>query len=210
MIVPDVIDRDLRVLFVGVNPGVRSGETRHHFAHPSGRLWKALQAAGFTPDVLSPADEEKLLEHGLGLTNLVDRPTPSADLLRVEELRSGARDVERKACLYRPKWVAILGVVAYRLAFEDPDAVVGPQRRKLCSSGLWVLPGPTGRNAHYPLPRLIEEFKRLRTACAAEESGGGRRLGVLWGHELVDTGDLWPEQLGLDTCGECDVEDPPE
>jgi TDG/mug DNA glycosylase family protein len=82
MVVPDVIDHDLRVLFVGVNPGVRSGETQHHFAHPSGRLWKALQAAGFMPEVLNSADEEKLLEYRLGLTNLVHRPTPSAELLR--------------------------------------------------------------------------------------------------------------------------------
>lgn len=167
MIVPDVIGPDLRVLFVGVNPGVRSGETRHHFAHPSGRLWKALHAAGFTSEVLNPADEEKLIEYHLGLTNLVDRPTPSANLLRAEELRAGAGEVRRKACLYKPKWVAILGVMAYRLAFDEPDAVVGPQARKLCCSRLWVLPGPTGRNAHYPLPQLIEEFKLLRGAVEA-------------------------------------------
>ena len=165
--VPDVIAHDLRVLFVGVNPGIRSGETRHHFAHPSGRLWKALRDAGFTPEVLNPADEEKLLEYRLGLTNLVDRPTPSADLLRVDELWAGAREVERKACLYRPRWLAILGVVAYRLAFDEPRAVVGRQEQKLCSSRIWVLPGPTGRNAHYPLPQLIAEFRRLRAAVEA-------------------------------------------
>lgn len=167
MIVPDVIDGGLRVLFVGVNPGVRSGESRHHFAHPSGRLWKALAAAGFTPEVLTPADEGKLLEYRLGLTNLVDRPTPTANLLRVEELRAGAREVQRKACLYQPQWVAILGVVAYRLAFDEPHAMVGRQERKLCCSRLWVLPGPTGRNAHYPLRQLIEEFERLRAAAEA-------------------------------------------
>lgn len=164
MVVPDVIDHDLRVLFVGVNPGVRSGETKHHFAHPSGRLWKALQAAGFTPEVLNSAEEEKLLEYRLGLTNLVHRPTPSANLLRAEELRAGATQLKRKACLYKPQWIAILGVVAYRLAFDEPRAVVGPQERTLCSSWLWVLPGPTGRNAHYPLANLIDEFKRFRAA----------------------------------------------
>ena len=162
--VPDVISCDLRVLFVGVNPGIRSSQTRHHFAHPSGRFWKALQAGGFMPEVLQPAEEEKLLEYGLGLTNLVDRPTQSADLLTSDELRAGARRLRRKACLYRPRWVAVLGVVAYRVAFEAPQAVVGPEERRLCSSRVWVLPGPTGRNAHYPLPRLIEEFRRLRIA----------------------------------------------
>lgn len=167
MNVPDVISHDLRVLFVGVNPGIRSGETRHHFAHPSGRLWKALQSAGFTPEVLQPADEEKLVKYGLGLTNLVDRPTSSADQLRVDELRAGASQLQRKASHYRPRWVAVLGVVAYRLAFDEPTAVVGRQQRMLCASRLWVLPGPTGRNAHYPLPQLIEEFKRLRIAADA-------------------------------------------
>lgn len=161
-IVPDVIAPGLPVLFVGVNPGIRSGETHHHFAHPSSRLWTALYESGFTPQLLQPAGERMLLDYGLGLTNLVDRPTRAADELTVNELRRGGVQLRRKACRYRPAWVAILGVVAYRMAFEEPDAAVGPQRRTLCSSRLWVLPGPTGRNAHFPLPKLIEEFRRLR------------------------------------------------
>lgn len=146
--VPDVVSKDLRVLFVGVNPGIRSGKTRHHFAHPSSRLWKALYDAGFTPGVVRPTEEEKLLEYRLGLTNLVDRPTPRADQLEAAELRGGARELERKTCAYHPHWVAVLGVIAYRVGFGEPQAVVGPQQRMLCSSRLWVLPGPTGRNAH--------------------------------------------------------------
>lgn len=161
-VVPDVVAPHLQVLFVGVNPGIRSGETHHHFAHPSSRLWTALYESGFTPQLVRPDGERALLEHGLGLTNLVDRPTRAADELTVEELRRGGVQLRRKACRYRPDWVAILGVVAYRIVFDEPDATVGPQRRTLCSSRLWVLPGPTGRNAHFPLPKLIEEFRRLR------------------------------------------------
>jgi double-stranded uracil-DNA glycosylase len=164
VIVPDVIASDLQILFVGVNPGIRSGKTRHHFAHPSSRLWVALREAGFTPELLRPAEESALLGFGLGLTNLVDRPTRAADELTPDELRQGGTRLRRKACRYRPGWVAILGVMAYRIAFDEPDATVGLQSRTLCSSRLWVLPGPTGRNAHYPLPQLIEEFRHLRCA----------------------------------------------
>ena len=164
MIVPDVIFPDLQILFVGVNPGIRSGETHHHFAHPSSRLWTALHESGFTPQLVLAAQERALLAYGLGLTNLVDRPTRAADELTADELRQGARRLRRKACRYRPLWVAVLGVVAYRIAFDEPVARIGPQSRTLCSSRLWVLPGPTGRNAHYPLPQLIEEFRHLRGA----------------------------------------------
>lgn len=160
-VVPDVIAPGLQVLFVGVNPGIRSGETHHHFAHPSSRLWTALYKSRFTPHVVRPDGERVLLEYGIGLTNLVDRPTGTAGELMSEELRRGGTQLRRKACRYRPDWVAILGVVAYRIAFDEPDAVVGLQRRTLCSSRVWVLPGPTGRNAHFPLPKLIEEFRRL-------------------------------------------------
>ena len=161
-IVPDVVAHHLEVLFVGVNPGIRSGETHHHFAHPSSRLWTALYESGFTPQLFTSAGERALLDYGIGLTNLVDRPTHAADELTADELRRGGAQLRRKACRYRPAWVAILGVVAYRIAFEEPDAAVGAQHRTLCSSRLWVLPGPTGRNAHFPLPKLIEEFRHLR------------------------------------------------
>lgn len=161
-IVPDVVAPHLQVLFVGVNPGIRSGDTHHHFAHPSSRLWTALYRSGFTSQLIRPAGERALLDYGIGLTNLVDRPTRAADELTVAELRSGGAQLWRKACRYRPDWVAILGVVAYRIAFDEPNAVVGLQRRTLCSSRVWVLPGPTGRNAHFPMPKLTEEFRRLR------------------------------------------------
>lgn len=166
MTVPDVIAPGLRVLFVGVNPGIRSGQTRHHFAHPSGRLWKVLYESGFTPQIVKPAEEQLLLEYGLGLTNLVDRPTSAASELAAAELRTGAARLRRMIRRYQPEWIAILGVVAYRIAFGQPDAVVGPQARKISSSRLWVLPGPTGRNAHYPMSRLTEEFRQFYLAIA--------------------------------------------
>jgi TDG/mug DNA glycosylase family protein len=111
MVVPDVVALGMQVLFVGFNPGMRSRETRHHFARPSSRLWKTLDGAGFTPCVLRPAEESRLLEHGIDLTNLVDRPTPSADELTSEELRAGARRLRRLASRYRPGWVVILGLL---------------------------------------------------------------------------------------------------
>lgn len=173
-----MIGYGLQVLFVGVNPGIRSGETHHHFAHASSRLWMALYESGFTPHVVQPAGERALLRSGIGLTNLVDRPTRAADELTVDELRNGAATLRHKVCRYRPEWVAILGVVAYRIAFAEPDATVGRQTLKLCSSRVWVLPGPTGRNAHFPLPRLIREFNRLHRHVRSIELGDTAAIGT--------------------------------
>ena len=164
MRVPDVIQEDLDVLFVGVNPGIRSGQTRHHYAHPSGRFWKALYDSGFTSRLLAPEEELLLLDYGIGVTNLVHRPTASASDLSAAELRRGATALRRKACRFRPAWAAILGIGAYRIGFQRPDAWVGSQEQTLCATRLWVLPGPTGRNAHFTQPRLVEEFVRLRQA----------------------------------------------
>jgi double-stranded uracil-DNA glycosylase len=162
--VPDVIAPDLDVVFVGVNPGLRSGAVGHHFAHPSSRFWKALHASGFTTRMLSASKEAEMLGFGLGLTNLVDRTTPSARDLHREELREGARRLEAKAARYRPRWVAVLGIGAYRTAFDRPEAQLGPQSNRIAISSVWVLPGPSGLNAHYPISAAIEAFRRFRQA----------------------------------------------
>lgn len=163
--VPDVIARGLRVLFVGINPGLYSGAVGHHFARPGNRFWKALHGAGLTPEVLSPFDERELLRHGLGITNLVERATATADKLSAAELREGAASAAAKVRRSRPGVVAFLGVTAYRTAFERPDAVVGAQPDPIGRSSVWVLPNPSGLNAHYQLPALIEVFGALREAA---------------------------------------------
>ena len=153
------------ILFCGINPGLYSGATGHHFARPGNRFWKALHGAGFTPDVLSPYDDSTLLRHDLGVTNLVARTTAAAAELTDEELRRGAERLERKVRLRRPAIVAVLGVDAYRRGFQQPVADIGPQRDRLAAATLWVLPNPSGLNAHYQLPALIEEFSKLRRAA---------------------------------------------
>ncbi len=160
--VPDVIAPGLRVLFVGINPGLYSGAVGHHFARPGNRFWKALHLAGFTDGILSPFDERRLLDAGLGITNLVNRATATADRLDDDELREGARRLRRKICRYRARVVAFLGISAYRVAFERPDAAIGPQDERICGSRVWVLPNPSGLNAHYQLPALAEAFGELR------------------------------------------------
>jgi double-stranded uracil-DNA glycosylase len=160
-VVPDVIAPGLDVLFCGINPGLYSGAVRHHFARPGNRFWKALHAAGFTDTVLSPFDEHRLLDVGLGITNLVERATASADELRPDELTRGARRLRRKLARYRPRWVAFLGLTAYRVAFGQARASVGPRTQTLSKTRVWLLPNPSGLNAHYQVPDLARVFGDL-------------------------------------------------
>ena len=161
----DVIADDLQILFCGINPGLYSGATGHHFARPGNRFWKALHGAGLTQELVSPYDDSTLLLHRLGVTNLVARTTATAAELSHQELRRGAKRLERKVRLHDPAIVAILGVDAYRRGFGRPDAAVGRQPERIAGSILWVLPNPSGLNAHYQLPALIEEFSTLRRAA---------------------------------------------
>ena len=160
--VPDLIAPSLRVLFVGINPGLYSGAVRHHFARPGNRFWKVLHAAGFTARVLSPFEERALLADGYGITNLVLRTTAAADELSVDELTRGGRSLVRKVRRWRPGVVAFLGVEAYRAAFGARDATVGRQTRRIGGATVWVLPNPSGLNAHYQLPALTALFTALR------------------------------------------------
>lgn len=164
--IPDVLAPGLRVVFVGINPGLYSGAVGHHFARPGNRFWKALHGSGFTDRVLSPFEDRELLPYGIGVTNLVDRSTAKAEELEVDELREGASRLERKMAEYWPRAVAILGVGAYRRGFARPRATVGPQRDRIGGSPAWVLPNPSGRTAAYQLPQLIEEFTRLRVSTS--------------------------------------------
>jgi TDG/mug DNA glycosylase family protein len=166
--VPDLIGRGLVVLFCGINPGLYSAATRHHFARPGNRFWRALHAAGFTDRVLAPWEERMLLARGLGITNLVSRATASADELSREELIAGRARLARKAARFRPRWIAIVGIGAYRAAFGRPAATMGRQPDRLGPSGLWVLPNPSGLNANHQVPDLARAFRALRRAAETE------------------------------------------
>ena len=162
--VPDVIAPRLRVLFCGINPGLYSGATGHHFARPGNRFWPALHGGGFTPRVLKPWEERELLEWGYGITNLVARATATAAELAREEFVAGARRLARKVKRYEPKWVAVVGIGAYRAAFGRPKAVIGPQLERIGSARLWLLPQPSGLNANHQMPALAAAFGELRRA----------------------------------------------
>lgn len=162
--VPDVIDAGLRVLFVGINPGLYSAAIGHHFGRPGNRFWPALHAGGFTPRLFSPFEEIRLLECRLGITNLVDQATATADELTRAELRAGAMRLARKVRRYRPRFIAPLGLTSYRMAFEQTKAVLGVQPEPLADAIVWLLPNPSGLNAHHQPADLARLFRQLRAA----------------------------------------------
>lgn len=158
----DVIKPGLDVLFCGINPGLLSEATGHHFARPGNRFWPALHLSGFTPRLFSPAEQAELLDLGLGITNVVARPSAKADELTIDEIRAGAVELTEKVQRYSPKVLAVLGVTVYRSAFGRKKAQVGPQEDTVGGARVWLLPNPSGLNAHWQLPAIVEEFSRLR------------------------------------------------
>jgi double-stranded uracil-DNA glycosylase len=162
--VPDVVGPGLAVLFCGINPGRWSGAVGHHFAHPGNRFWKVLHLAGFTGELLSPAQERRLLDVGVGVTNLVGRTTATAAELGRDELRAGAARLERKVRRLRPGAVAFLGLGAYRAAFGRPRVSLGRQTGSLGQALVWVLPNPSGLQARYGLDEMVAQWRALRAA----------------------------------------------
>ncbi|MDQ2977351.1 MAG: G/U mismatch-specific DNA glycosylase [Acidobacteriota bacterium] len=162
--VPDVIAPALRVLFCGINPGLYTAAVGHHFARPGNRFWPALYAAGFTERLLSPFDERELLKSGYGITNVVMRASAAADELSREELHEGGKRLAAKVRRYRPRALAILGLGAYRVAWEQPKAVIGRQQDTIGETIIWVLPNPSGLNAHYQAKELGRLFRELKSA----------------------------------------------
>jgi len=160
--VPDVIAPGLRALFCGINPSLYSAAVGHHFARPGNRFWPTLHAAGFTERVLSPFEDEELLALGYGITNVVERATATAVELSPAELVAGGRRLARRVRRYKPRVLAVLGISAYRTAFDRPDATLGPQPDTVGGSRVWVLPNPSGLNAHYQLTDLARLFAELR------------------------------------------------
>jgi TDG/mug DNA glycosylase family protein len=184
----------LSVLFCGINPGLYSGATGHHFARPGNRFWPALHRSGFTDRLLAPYEQDLLPSYGLGITNLVDRATARADELTEEELRAGGERLAALVTRVEPRWVAVAGVTAYRTAFGSRRTSIGPQADTLGPARLWVLPNPSGLNARWTAPRIAEEFRELRETAGLRSRlilGADVRMARLWhAQALLDT--RWP------------------
>ena len=163
-VIPDLVAPGLRVLLVGINPSLWSGWSGFHFGRPSNRLWLTLQQAGFTDRRLHPEETDAVLAAGIGITNLVNRATAGADELTDDEIRAGVPRLRATVRRWRPASVAVLGITAYRTAFGRPKATIGPQPEDLEGAPLWVLPNPSGLNAHYQQPALAAEYAKLAAA----------------------------------------------
>jgi TDG/mug DNA glycosylase family protein len=165
----DVIAPGLKVLFCGINPGLYSAATGHHFARPGNRFWPALHAAGFTPRQQHPSEKERLLRLGYGLTNLVRRATAAADELAPAEFVAGRARLARKLRRYRPRFIAFLGLGAYRHAFAARHASLGEQPQRFEGARVWVLPSPSGLNASYPMTHLVRCLRQLHRQVHGRE-----------------------------------------
>ena len=179
--IPDLVGPDLRVLFSGINPSLYSAATGHHFARPGNRFWPALHRSGFTPRLLHPSEQFELPGMGLGITNVVARATARADELSPAELVAGGAILADLAAKWRPRRLAVLGVTAYRTAFGRRTATIGPQAETVGGVPVWVLPNPSGLNAHFQIDGLAAEFAKLLAATVVghddqdQRVTGGRR-----------------------------------
>lgn len=157
----DVVAPGLDILFCGINPSMLSASRGHHFARPGNRFWPALHLARLTPRRLTPDEDRELLRYGLGITNVVARPTRTAAELSAAELREGAVALAELVARYRPRVLAVLGVTAWRTAFERPKAAIGRQPERVGGAEAWVAPNPSGLNARYQLPDLARCYAEL-------------------------------------------------
>ena len=171
--VDDLIDDRVRLLFVGINPGLWTAAVNAHFARRGNRFWPALHAAGVTPtlvdvsDGMSETDRELVLALGIGITNIVPTASARAEELSLDELRAGAVALDAKVRRWKPRVVAVLGVTAYRQAFAKPKAAQGRQDDRYGGAELWVLPNPSGLNAHETIDSLARSYRGAWEAAAA-------------------------------------------
>ncbi|WP_202621842.1 G/U mismatch-specific DNA glycosylase [Pontibacter russatus] len=165
---PDVLAPHLQVLFCGINPGLYSAATGYHFARPGNRFWPTLYRAGFTPRLFQPHEQGELLTYGYGVTNFAARATAAAAELSPAELREGGELLRQKVLLYQPQALAVLGITAYRTAFGLRGAVLGLQPERIGETELWVLPNPSGLNAHYPPAALARAYEAFRLALKCD------------------------------------------
>jgi TDG/mug DNA glycosylase family protein len=161
---PDIIAPGLRVLFCGINPGLYTAAVQQHFGRPGNRFWPTLHRAGFTPRLFAPSEQRELLPLGIGITNVVARATAAADELTREELIAGGKILAKKVKRYAPRYLAIVGIGAYRTAFDRPKAKMGLQEETIGETNIWVLPNPSGLNANYQAAQLVELFAELKRA----------------------------------------------
>jgi double-stranded uracil-DNA glycosylase len=172
--VPDLIDKDLIVLFAGINPGLYTAAIGRHFGRPGNRFWPALYGGGFSPRLFSPFEGALLLDLKFGITNVVQRATARADELTDDELRAGGRRLEAKVKRWRPTVVAFVGIGPYRIISGIKDARVGLQMDRFGGSHAWVLPNPSGLNAHYQPDALAQLFGDLRVWAMAQHERRGK------------------------------------
>jgi len=170
--VPDVIAPGLSVLFCGINPGLYTAAIGHHFGRPGNRFWPTLHGAGFTSRLLDPAEEGELLSLGYGITNVVARATAAADELTEKEIVAGGRTLRKKVTKFAPRFLAVLGIGAYRVAFGQPKAKLGLQAELIGETRVWVLPNPSGLNAHYRPADLVRVFRELREVTTDKPASG--------------------------------------
>ena len=175
-LVPDLAAKDLIVLFVGINPGLYTAAIGRHFGRPGNRFWPALFGGGFTPRLFSPFESDLLLDFNYGITNVVARATARADELSNEEIRAGGKRLEVKVKRWRPTVAAFVGIGPYRIISGNKNARVGLQQELFGGSHAWVLPNPSGLNAHYQPAKLAELFGELRVWAAAEHKRRTKRL----------------------------------
>jgi TDG/mug DNA glycosylase family protein len=164
--VPDLIAPGLAVLFCGINPGLYTAAIGHHFGRPGNRFWPSLHAAGFTPRLFDPSEEEELLPLGYGITNVVARATAAADELSEREFIAGGKLLREKVLKFAPRYLAVLGIGAYRVAFAKPKAALGLQPETVGETRVWLLPSPSGLNAHYQRKDLAKVFRVLLKAAS--------------------------------------------
>jgi TDG/mug DNA glycosylase family protein len=170
--VDDLIDDRVRLLFVGINPGLWTAAVNAHFARRGNRFWPALHAAGITPrlldvsDGMSKSDRDLVLGLGIGITNIVPTASARAEELSLAELRAGAVGLEATVRRWKPSVVAVLGVTAYRQAFAEPKAIQGRQDDRLGGAELWVLPNPSGLNAHETIESLAASYRQAWDAAS--------------------------------------------
>lgn len=174
--VPDLVAPGLDVLFCGINPGLMSAAVGHHFARPGNRFWKVLHASGFTTALLVPEQQHQLLDAGLGVTNLVTRSSANASALTRDELRRGAQEVASRVEILRPRFIAFLGMGAFRSAFDRPEARLGEQPGTIAGARIWLLPNPSGAQARYQLDDLVAAFAELRHAVGERRARDCRAL----------------------------------
>ncbi len=160
----DLLGPDMKVLFVGINPGLFTAYSGFPYAHPANRFWPTIYAAGFTPRLLQPSEYKTMLEYGYGMTNVVARASANANELTKAEYVEGGKILIEKVLKYQPDWVAFVGIQAYRAAFNKPKAHVGKQEDMIGDSKIWVLPSPSGLNAHYRPADFARVFRELREA----------------------------------------------